>query len=75
MRRNDFKRLVAQELVNGGVRFKIVYCDKEISLSWTNSRGVLCNSVLLTTKRCRMSPPERHRLEMYRHWLKIECQQ
>lgn len=72
MKHNDFKRLVMQEMANGAVRFKIVCIDKEISLCWTNAQGFLCNSILYTVKRSRMSQCERRRLHMYRFWLKNE---
>lgn len=72
MKHNDFKRLVMQEMANGAVRFKVVCIDKEISLCWTNAQGFLCNSILYTVKRSRMSQCERRRLQMYRLWLKNE---
>lgn len=72
MKHSDFKRLVMQEIANGAVRFKIVCIDKEISLCWTNAQGFLCNSILYTVSRSRMSQYERRRLQMYRFWLKNE---
>lgn len=72
MNYKGFKRLIMQEMTNGAVRFKIVCIDKEISLCWTNAQGFLCNSLLCTVKRSRMSPCERSRLHLYRRWLKNE---
>lgn len=72
MKRNDFKRLVAQELANGGVRFQIIYCGKEILLRWTNAQGFICNTELCRFSMVRPDIKVRLRYRQYSQWLKSE---
>lgn len=72
MKRNDFKRLVAQELANGGVRFQIIYCGKEILLRWTNAQGFICSAELCRFSMVRPDIKVRLRYQQYSQWLKSE---
>lgn len=72
MKHKDFKRLVAQELANGGVRFKIIYCGKEILLRWTNAQGFICSAVLHRFNLVRPDIRVRVLYQQYSQWLEAE---